>query len=286
MATVNSLLDRVRRSLADWPEQDALTGITSNVSATIPVNERGNFKLGQVLVIDQEALRVSTAPSASGAGTVAVQRAFRGTTAATHASAAGVLINPFWTPQDILDGLNEGQQALWPYFFKRGFSGTTTVTLTGQADYAAPSPFTGPGRITSLDILSGGGANDEWRRFRQFRIFRGSSGATIHFEGAAPATGTIFRVRGLVPFTTDLVAGGSTDTEMPDMAIPALLMYARAYCLSMKENARLDSTGAKNVGPAAMGVGAALSVSQTLMQQFVAYCRTNGMPWPTWQTRI
>lgn len=286
MATVLSLVDRTRRMLGDWPAFDKLTAQAIDTATSVAVREGGNFSVGQRIVIEGEMLYI-TAVSGTGAANLTVDRGWMGTTAATHASASTILVDPVYNPQLLLDGLNEGLRLLWPYFYKRGISaGTDVITSVGQADYAMPSPFqVNQGRVLRCQILQPGGLNDMWREYRRFETIRGAGGVTLHFRGVAPDPGTYYRVLGIVPFATDMTYTGNTDTELPDAAIPALTMYATHYALLYAESKRLGGAGASNIGPSGKQPGQTSALSGIWMQKFQTYLDSNGMPWPQWYTK-
>lgn len=287
MALVSPIVKRVRRLSGDYPQRDSLAAQLANTSLALPVTEGGNWAVGDIASINGEDLYVS-AVAGTGANTLTVVRGFGGTTAATQAAGSDVLQNSKVSGQDVMDGLNEGLRNLWPYFFKQSISdGTLTVTAAGQADYAMPAPFSNnQSRILRCQILPSGGANDEWREYRRFETIRGSGGVTLHFTGVAPESGTKVRVIGLVNFATDMAfTTDLLDTELPDRAIPALVMYAVHYCLLQTEAQRLQIKGAQNIGPAAVAAGANLTLSGVWLQKFRDYCQSNGQPWPQFYTR-
>jgi len=287
MASVSALLSRARRLAGDYPQRDALAAQLSNAATALPVAEGGNWAVGDVVTVDAEDLYVS-AVLGTGANTLTVVRGWSGTTAATHASGAILLQNAKASGQDVLDGLNEGLRNLWPYFFKQSISdGTLTVTANAQADYAMPAPFSNnQSRILRCQLLPSGGLNDEWKEYRRFETIRGSGGVTLHFTGAAPEVGSKVRVIGLVNFATDMdLTTNTTDTELPDRAIPALVMYAVHYLLLQFESKRLEIRGAQNIGPAAVAAGANMGLSGVWLQKFRDYCQSNGQPWPQFSTR-
>lgn len=274
--------------LSDWPQQDTVQSQQGTASTTLVISQGGNFSNNSVIVIDQEMEYVVTVPG-TGTQTLTVTRAFRGTSAQTHAVGAGVLVNPLYSPQDILDGLNEGLRQLWPYYFKRVFStGALTVSTANVAEYALPTPFDKSlSRVMRVSLLNSGGQPDMWRDYRRFEIIRAgnAAGATLHFTGPAPELGTQIRLHGVAAFETDMAFGGATDTDLPDAAIPALVMYACHYCLLQTEARRLLRTGASNVGTSSSPPGAQTQLSTVWLNKFVAYCQKNAQAWPSSYTR-
>lgn len=281
---VNTLADRVRRLAGDVPAQDVTTSLASNVATTVAVATPNNFKAGQNIILDQETLYVSAVNGTTSGSTLTVIRGWQGSTAATHASGAPVLINPQYSTQLVLDALNEGLRALWPYFFKWVEDETLTTTADTQADYAMPTAFGESGLITSMELLFPGLTNDGWRQFRWFRHLRGSSGSTISLI-RIPPVGTKLRLIGVAPFTSDLAYGGSTDAQLLDSGVTALMMYAQHYLQLMSEARRQNNAGAKNIGPSATGVGAHQSLAAVHLDRFQRYCLSHGQRYPTWRTR-
>jgi hypothetical protein len=289
MATVTPIVKRVRRLAGDYPVRDQLITTINNSTTVFQVNEGGDWAVGDIVTMDGEDMYVR-AVAGTGLNTLTVARGWNGTTTATHSTSAtsDILQNAKASGQDVMDGLNEGLRNLWPYFFKQSISdGTLQVTANAQSDYAMPAPFSNnQSRILRVQLLPSGGANDEWKEYRRFETIRGAGGVTLHFTGAAPEVGSKIRVIGLIPFSTDMTfAADLQDVELPDRAIPALVMYAVHYLLLQFESKRLEIRGAQNIGPAAVAAGANLTLSGVWLQKFRDYCQSNGQPWPQFSTR-
>jgi hypothetical protein len=281
---VNTLADRVRRAADDWPALDVTTAQAINTATAVAVNVPNNYKVGNTICLDQELLYVSSVNGTTSGSTLTVVRGWRGTTAATHASGVPVLINPMYGPAEILDAMNEGLRQLWPFFFKWVEDETTTLTSDTQADYAIPAAFGESGIITAAEILLPGLTNDGWRTFRWFHHLEGSGGRTISLRRIPPVS-TKLRLIGIAPFTTDLAYGGNTDAQLLDSGVTALTMYAHHYLQLIAESRRQNSSGAKNLGVAAVQAGQHQALSGVYLQRFQQYVQQHGQRYPTWQTR-
>jgi hypothetical protein len=277
---VNALHDRVRRAIGDYPAFDVTTSAPNTAAATFTSANTAAYQVGQTIAIDQEQMFVT----AVGATSISVTRGWRGSTAASHATSTPVLLSPQFGPQDILDALNEGLRAIWPYFFKWVEDETVSTTSDLQADYAMPTAFGESGLVTDMEILMPGLTNDGWRGFRWFRHLRGANGNTISLV-RIPPVGTKIRMKGLAPFNQDLAYGNFTDIQLIDSGVPALVIYAQHYLLQQREANRVVNTKAANLLPAGAPAGQNVALSQFHYQRFISYCQAHQQRYPKWRTR-
>jgi len=284
---VNTLIDRVRRSIRDYPAKDALFSPMDTPDTVVTVtNPTAGYAPGKVIVIDQEAMFVTSVATGNGPGaTFTVNRGWLGTAPATHTAGAPVLIDVRYSPQDVLDALNEGVRQLWPYFFQWVEDETTVSTSDLRGDYPIPPAFGASGIITSMEFLFPGLANDAWRRFRWFRHLEGSISGRLFTLIRIPPVGTKIRCIGIAPYVDDLAFGGTTDPSMLDSAITAIVMYARFQLKMTDEAGRENTATAKNIGPAAVQGGANLALAQVYQKQWQDYCVQHAQRWPAMQTR-
>ncbi len=280
---VNTLADRARRLAGDYPALATLTSSSTTTATAVAVDTPNNFQVGKSIVIDQEMLYVTAVNGTTSGSTLTVVRAWAGSTAQTHASAAPVLINPQFSPAVILDALNEGLRQLWPYWFKWVKDETLVTTGYLQADYDMPAAFGESGIITSMEVLFPGLSNDGWRQFRWFRHLEGTT-RTVSLIRVPPVS-TKLRLIGIAPFTADLDYGGNTDAQLLDSGITALMMYVQHYLQLQAESVRQNATTAKNIGPAGSAPGQHQALSALFMQRFLSYCQTHAQRYPTWRTR-
>lgn len=277
---VNTLGDRARRAIGDYPAFDVTTSAPNTAAVSFTSGNTAAYQIGQTVVIDQEQMFVT----AVGASSISVTRGWRGSTAASHNTGAVVLFNPQFGPADILDAMNEGLRALWPYFFKWVEDETVSTTSDLQADYAIPAAFGESGIITDIEILMPGLTNDGWRGFRWFRHLRGAGGNTVSLQRIPPVT-TKLRMKGLAPFTTDLAWGGNTDAQLIDSGVPAIVIYAQHYLLQQREATRVVTNRASNLLPAGAPAGQNTALAQFHYQRFQAYCQSHQQRYPKWRTR-
>jgi hypothetical protein len=230
--TVATLVARTRRFVRDWPEEDSITASVSSTASQITVADESIYALNWLLEIDQENLRVNVAPTTG--TTVDVQRAVRGSTAASHASTSTVLIRPHFLYSDILDALNWAKDECFPLIYKQVVD-TSLSTTANTFEYTVPSVAGVPLRYISEVELRPSGEVD-YRRVRSWTIRRGST-PKLQFKTDQDA-GLSIRIHGFHTFP-DLVTGASTDTQWPDNAVALLTLGAGAFLLASGEAGRV-----------------------------------------------
>lgn len=288
--TTLDLISKARRLISDYPQQDNLTASVTSGGTTLTVADSSLYRKGWVLSVDEEAMLVTDTPSAT---TLTVVRGYKGTVAASHASAANVLVNPLGTGADYLDGLNEAVRQLWPYFHVPVVD--TTITIQNLvSDYALPAKFVaGRSRVMRCMILYPGAPAISWYGYREFEVVRGDDikgGDVVRFTNTPPIVGSQVKLIGIASpevqtGMTLSVADSAVPTSIPEVAFYCLPTYAAYYVLTGAEGQRDKTTRATNIGPAAVTPQANAQLAFSLLQKFQADIQRQAMPWPVYTTR-
>lgn len=263
--TAQTLIDRVRSYLRDWPAiTDVLAGdVTTSSWPSIQVADSSIYTLNRVIQVDAEAMLVAALADST---TVTVRRGQRGTTAATHATGAAVLLRPNFLDQEILDAINDGIDACWPYVYKE-VTDTSLTVVTNQYEYAVPSlPSTNTPipRIWKVETKTPGDA--AYRRVTDWQIVKGAT-PTLKFR-SVPYPGSTLRINGYGPFS-HLASGDSTDALWPMTANPLLVQYAASTLLASGEAGRVrQSSGAVDDREQANRVGSSTAAGRDTFQRF------------------
>lgn len=273
-----SLVASGRRFLRDWPDQDALTASVATTSvATITVADSTKYVVNTALEIEQEAMIVRGLPSGT---TVTVQRGAYGTTAATHASGASILLRPEFLTIDYLDALNGAIEATYPAIYKTVLD--TSITTTANTwEYAVPNmPGTYSGdsipipRLADIDVRLAAGM--PFSPIRDWSIRRGAS-PVIKFRDL-PVTGATLRLTGYGPFP-DLLSSTSLDTDFPRNATQLLVEMAASRLMASGETARLrNDGGAIDQREAAWRPGSSMNAATQLEGRFLRRLAQVAMP--------
>jgi len=161
--TATDLISKARRLISDYPQVDNLAGALTSGGTTVQVADSTLYRKGWIISVDEEAMLITDLPSGT---TLTVVRGYRGTVAASHASAANILQNPLGTGADYLDGLNEGIRYLWPHFYVPQVD-TTLVIQNLVSDYALPSKFPrGRSRVMRVMVKYPGAPAISWYGYR------------------------------------------------------------------------------------------------------------------------
>lgn len=108
MSTASALLDRVNRQLLSGTieERNKLaTTVSSSDTSFVMSYDLAGLRAGTVFEIDSELVYIWEA--VSGSKTVTVERAYMGTTAASHTAGAVVTLNPRFPKAQMLEALNQ-----------------------------------------------------------------------------------------------------------------------------------------------------------------------------------
>jgi len=287
--TTTDLISKARRLISDYPQVDNLGAALTSGGTTVTVADSSLYRKGWVISVDEEAMLITDLPSAT---TLTVVRGYKGTVAASHASAANVLVNPLGTGADYLDGLNEGIRYLWPHFFVHQVD-TSIVIQNLVSDYALPAKFpTGRSRVSRVMVLYPGAPAISWYGYREFEVVRGddiAAGDVIRFTNTPPLAGSQVKVIGIAAPDTQagmtLTFGQTVPTSIPEVAFYCLPTYAAFYVLTGAEGQRDKTNRATNIGPAAVTPQANAQLAFSLLQKFQGMKAEQAMPWPASVTR-
>ena len=258
--------------MRDWPDQDALTASISNSGTTATVADSSIYTANWPIEIDEEMLIVRAKPSAT---TLTVKRAAFGTTGASHANGAAILVRPSFSSLEILDALNAALDQTFPYIY-RPVLDTSLTTSADTYEYTVPNLPSGGVPIPYLSRVEIKGSGEtNFRAISSWTVRRGAT-PKIQFRRATEAGGTI-RVHGYGPFTR-LASGDSLDALFPLNAEPLLVWGAAAVLLASGEAGRVRvDTGAIDSREQANRVGASMQASNQLHQRFLLGLRDAAM---------
>lgn len=247
MATAGALIEQSRRLLLAGTRErlNALSAAVTDTTGTSLSLARAvqGIQDGAVVGIDTELMYVTASPSTT---TATVTRGYGGTTAATHASGAEVVVNPKWSRADIFDALNDELDSL----SAEGLFQMLTVEITYNSAVEGYD-LTSVAQIEDVYALyarvpTSSKAwprikNNCWEGRRNQNTSDFASGFTIVLTGPSPAwPGQVIRVLYKAPFTR-LTA--TTQDLLTDGGLPAtandLLKYGVALRLAVpREGAR------------------------------------------------
>ena len=236
--TLQSLVNTTRRYLRDWPVLERLGSSMASTDSSITVADGTLYGNRWSIDVDLESMLIT----GSTATTITVLRGLRGSTAASHAASADILVQPNFSGIEIIDAINRGIDAAFPWFYKAVFD-TSVTAADSTYEYTIPNmPGTYDGAtaqvpiVTKLEIKQAGDVT--YRELRRWQIRSAPDGSRVFkLRTAEPAGGT-FRVTGYGPFphlsaTTDTLDGSwPKDSQY----LPAL--YAAADLMMSSEAGR------------------------------------------------
>lgn len=274
--TVAEAINRTRRLLRDFgATQDALTASVTSSSTTLTVADASTatYTANWAIEVDNETMLV-----VSGSGTsLTVRRGYAGSTAASHASGATVLIRPAWYSAEIVDGINEGIHACYPLIYK-AYSDTSLTTTLNTYEYTVPTmpsdstvylPF-----ISRISLLENG--DYAYRDRTDWDVVR-SSTPKIRFRRQQPQSATI-RVEGYGPFP-DVALGGSFDAQWPRQADMLPSLFSASQLLVSGEAGRLRfDQGVRDDREQSVRVGASVQAGTALENRFRRLLDQAAMP--------
>lgn len=272
--SADTLIERTRRFLRDWPEEDVLTASISSSGTTLTVADATLYKKNWLLELDQELVTVT----ADGATTdIPIRRGARGSTAASHVSSTVIVTRPHFFSVEILDALNDGLDACFPLLY-RPVANEYTGILADTYEYDLPNmsgisvaiPY-----LYEVEVQEPG--DDAFRKVRSWEIVR-SANPFIKFRRPLVADSTI-RLRGYGPFTHLSAITDELDEFFPTQAEHLLPLYAASYLLGSGEAGRVRvDTGVSDNREQANRVGSSLAAGDRLLGRFYTRLNQAAMP--------
>lgn len=266
--TLDTLVQRTRRYLRVWPSSvDTLSVSITSTATTVTIADTTQFGAGDIVEVDYESMLVK---SLLGGTTFTVVRGYHGSTPATHAAAATVLIGPGFDAVEIIDALNAAKDECYPYVY-RPVIDTSLAADSITYEFSVPNmPGTYSGDtvvmpfISHIDLLVTGDVS--YKRLDSWTVERGAS-PVIKFR-RAPVKGTI-RIHGFGPFADLTAATDTVDPLFPKNAERILPLGAAYSLLGSGEAGRTrDDTGARDDREAANKPGNAISLANQLERRF------------------
>lgn len=276
MATsAQTLIDRTRRFLRDWPSFDSLTASMTSSTTTMTVADSSVYKTNWLVEIGSELLRVKAQPTSL---TVTVARSQLGSTAATHASGDSILVQPQFYVTEILDALNNGIDAAFPYLYKEVLDTSLSIDASTY-EYTIPymsSPSTARlWRISRVELQESG--DNAFRQVNNWDVRRGST-PKLKFR-TLQTQGATVRLHGFGPFPHLASTSDTLDAQWPYQCEEFLVQYAAAYLLQSGEARRVRvDTGPVDQRENANKTGSSLYVSSATLARAERLLQRHAMP--------
>jgi hypothetical protein len=270
--TLQTFVDRTRRYLRDWPDQDALTASCTSAATSLAVADTTLYFVNEPIEIDQETMVVRALASGT---SLTVHRGAFGSTAATHASSSTILVRPRFFQTEIIDAINQGFDACFPAIYKpvtQDYTGIDGFTY----EYTIPSIDGNPIRfISDLQIMEPGDL--AFRPFRGWNIVRGTS-PFIKLRRLAPSLSTL-RINGYAPFPHLSALTDTMDATWPSNADALPVLFAVSQLAMSGEALRVRAdTGAIDNRESATKPGSSMAFAQQMLQRFDYLLRKLAMP--------
>lgn len=225
-----------REELKEFYDLDAVDtgGITSS-ALTLPVVTVGRYKIGDVLQIGSELMKVEAIDSDN--SQLTVQRAFRGSTAAAHSAAAVIYIIPEVTDRmlnyainaaiaDTFASLSTGEAGIW-----FDVQDTTLTTSISTREYTLPAGF-----ATTHLIIEIQDNNGNYLVAKDWKI----SGSKIVFGYDFTTAGKTIRLNGM-GYQSQLT-DDTTSFSLSDEQIEFVKCRAVLNILEMRLGPRIKAT--------------------------------------------
>lgn len=267
--TLDQLVIRVRRFMRDYPPPvDALTASVTSSATTFAIADTTQIAKNYVVEIDYEDILVKSISTATSFVGV---RGYAGSTAASHANSAALLLRPGYFAPEIIDALNAAKDEMYPYCFKPVLDTSLTAVAT-QYEYTIPSTILHLSEVE--EKLPGDTA---YRKLTDWDVKRAATPVLIFRR--VPVVGSTLRLHGYGPFADLALSADTLDTLFPVSAIQPLTLGAASRLLGSGEagRTRFDS-GIRDDREAALKPGAAISLANQLERRFEKALLRAAMP--------
>lgn len=222
--TVNDLVLSVRRQAGDWGA--ALMTLSASMDAsttTMSIVARPSVvDIDQFLECDLEEMEITDVST-----DLTVTRGARGTTAATHASGALVIVKPRFSNLTVLNALVRAERVLAGYIPSKTVTGTATVA-SGTEEYAMP---VGAEYVDMVELETS--TDGLYRPFNRYVILDQYDPPRIRIPNGSAASGRTIRITTLGPYSE--FAWGATITDIPVKYHNFLTEYACGVLIEGEE---------------------------------------------------
>lgn len=227
--SVSTLSDRVRDLLDDYGDTQAVlaSAISTTAATSVTPSSSEGIGVGDWITVDYETMFV-TAVASGPPYTLTVRRGQRGTTAATHAEGALILVNALYPGNRILTALNSALGKL-----TKTVKDIATLTFTEDTyAYTVPSAID---VVKRVEIEN----SDENSQFFTIRGWEMLDATTFRIFGDYDTTRNI-GVIGTSNFTA-LATSGNLDSTFPDDNASAInyLIYEAAGQLLLQRQGKI-----------------------------------------------
>lgn len=273
--TGQTLVNRTRRFLRDWPAIDTITASLTSGATTVTVADTTVYKVNWLIEVEQEVMLVK---SLSTATLLSVARAQMGSTAATHANASDILVKPAFFAVEILDALNYGLDATFPLLYQN-VTDTSLSILADTYEYtipSLPSPASTPIPLLYKVELKESG-DSAYREINDWEVRRG---ATPKLKlRRLYNTGDTIRLNGYGPFPHLASVTDTLSSLYPYHAEMPLVEFAGAFLLESGEARRVRvDVGQVDLRENANKVGSSMQASAAILNRFERSILRAAMP--------
>ncbi len=275
--SLQTLFDGVRDMMRDTPDYDVLTAALSSSTTNVTVADTTMYAKRWPIEVDTETMMIR---SITNSVTLSVTRGWRGSTTASHASSAAVLVQPNFYAAEIVRAINNAIQSMYPFIYKPVVDTSLTVQ-TNQYQYVIPDMpgYTGypiPA-IYNVEVLQPG--DYTYRLSRRWEILRGfvttgspslsgsisSEYPILKFKSLPPITGVI-RLHGYGPQPPLVNFTDTLDDLFPKQCEFLLYKLAAGYLGMSAEMGRARSdSGPIDTRSAANAPGTSLRAAQGVL---------------------
>jgi hypothetical protein len=272
MATAAStLIQRCRRFMGDYGTTDALTISLSTTATSFTVADSTIYRSGWMVQVDSELLYIKSLPTSVA---VTVGRGHQGTTAASHANASSLIINPAFSDAEYLDALNGALDASFPLLYQR-VQDESLTSASADWEYTIPDLNGAPIPYISKVYVKESG-DVVFREKRDWSVIRGATPALI-FERDEP-TGTI-RIDGFGPFPSLSTSASTLSAQWPLNADDFLVEHACQRLLTSGEARRVrQDVGMPDQRENATRTGSSMAAANALFSRADTLLRKVAMP--------
>lgn len=226
----------IRELLKEFYDQDTVaTGGISSSALTLPVNNPTRYKIGSMIQVESEYMKVEAIDT--NASTVTVQRGYLGSTAAAHLINAIILITPEVTDRMLNYAINDaisntyanrdlGDMGIWINVVD-----TSLVTSISTREYTIPAGFATDSFI--IEILDESG---HYQTHKDWHI----SGTKIVFHSDFDTAGLTIRIDGMG--YQSRLADDSTNFTLSDDQVEFIKWAAALNIIEMRLGPRIKAT--------------------------------------------